>query len=491
MSTTHLSPAPQPGPSAPVANVSRLASIYLAGCVVMTVYLAITAEDTTIDDWVAFGMLALSTLSAGWLWCRHPARFGFPLWPAVTVPAFAAYAVPLVSGQSNVLIYDIEARFTATALLSLHFLAGTLTWLAMARRPLPRDRAVATLRFVDDPRSPVVLALPAMLFELNRQFGWMNLGELYPVLRTATMGLFLIGTYLFGSMQSRQIPRMFRLLFWLIFWIYGLTTLLTLYLLPLVSALMVMVVALVAGQQRIPWRFLVFTGVLVTILQEGKGDMRQEVIRHGADISTIDGIEEFFIRWVDYSWLRMSTGHAYYSRAEQYSGALDRVNLLHLTIRTVTDAPDRVPYLWGATYAQIPSVLAPRFLVPDKPWSLVGTHMLNIHYGIQTADQVYDTTIGWGLINESHANFGVVGMLLLGMVLGAATGSLGRRTRGLPATSMPTLFAFSLIPILTNTEMTATVLAATLFQQSVVFLGLFLLLTKRQRVREPTHAGQA
>lgn len=471
---------------------SLLAPVYLVACALACGYLALHNQDAETTDWMGFGLLAATTLLPGYLWARRPQMHGFPLWPALCLSSFPAYAVPLVSDQANILAYAPELRLQVALVLAGFFALGTFLNTQFALRPLPAIRRITQVRFVGDPRAPLWLAMAALGFELNNHYGWINFGALYPVVRTLTHGMFLIGVYLHGASPPTQRRSGLRILFWLVFWVYGLLTLISLYLLPLISALAVMLVALVASQRRVPWLLLLAGGALIGLLQEGKGDMRQDVRFYGgADMQDPASVYDFYARWVDFALQRLETGHAYYQRAEQYSGALDRANLVHLSLRTLRDAPDPVPYLWGETYAQIPVVLAPRFLVPDKPWSLIATHMLNIHYGIQTADQVYDTTIGWGLINEAHANFGVLGVLVLGGLLGIATGMLARHTRGLPADAWLTLFAFSLIPVLTNTEMTSTVMAATLFQQGVVFLGLFLMLTRQIRLESgPAQTGR-
>jgi hypothetical protein len=87
----------------------------------------------------------------------------------------------------------------------------------------------------------------------------------------------------------------------------------------------------------------------------------------------------------------------------QGRAAMDRASLLQMLLRTQSLAPDIIEFLNGETYSLIPSTLVPRFISATKPASQMGMDMLNMHYGLLSAQAAEVTAIGWGLL-PSYAN---------------------------------------------------------------------------------------
>ena len=74
----------------------------------------------------------------------------------------------------------------------------------------------------------------------------------------------------------------------------------------------------------------------------------------------------------------------------------------------------------------------PRFIEADKPASQVGMDLLNIRYGLLTAEGTATTAIGWGLVAEAYANFGLAGVAAIGIFMGILFGYAGRLSAGAP-----------------------------------------------------------
>ena len=69
-------------------------------------------------------------------------------------------------------------------------------------------------------------------------------------------------------------------------------------------------------------------------------------------------------------------------------------------------------------------MLIPRFLDPEKIASQAAMNLLNIRYGLLTAEETQKTAAGWGLVAEAYANFGRLGVIGVGFVLDCCAGLL-------------------------------------------------------------------
>ena len=146
---------------------------------------------------------------------------------------------------------------------------------------------------------------------------------------------------------------------------------------------------------------------------------------------------------------------------------------MHLLLLAEGAAQSRSEQLDGATYALIPATLVPRFMDPDKPSSHEATNLLNRHYGLQSADEQESTMIGWGMINEGYANFGLYGILAVAVAMGTLLGIVTRMGVGEPFMSLRNFFGILVLVIAVQTELTAVVFVTALLQSTVSMLLLW------------------
>jgi len=182
----------------------------------------------------------------------------------------------------------------------------------------------------------------------------------------------------------------------------------------------------------------------------------------------------WFAEWAGYSidyFNRQSNSDL--PKSEEKQSLLERSSVIQLFLLAQDKTPQIVPYLNGATYAIIPELLVPRFLSLNKISSHEGTHLLNIHYGKQTREDTARTTIGWGLLAEAYANFGELGCAGLAVVLGVIYGQTTKWTINAPLLSDRSLLGIVMISFAFQTEFSAGVYIAALFQ-SVVVLGVLV-----------------
>ena len=100
--------------------------------------------------------------------------------------------------------------------------------------------------------------------------------------------------------------------------------------------------------------------------------------------------------------------------------------------------------------------------------------MLSVHYNLQSPEDTRTTTIGWGLLNEAAANFGIMGVVGLAILLGVAYGWVTRFAAEAPVLSLRMLVAITFMVFAVQTELTAGVYVSALFQSLVSLAALSL-----------------
>jgi hypothetical protein len=138
--------------------------------------------------------------------------------------------------------------------------------------------------------------------------------------------------------------------------------------------------------------------------------------------------------------------------------------------------PRNIEFLNGATYANFPLMLVPRFLSRDKIASQENLGLLSVRYGLETPDQVDITTIAWNLVPEGYANFGYPGVVGAGLVFGALVGLLTWATAGAPPISLRGLIGLISLVTLLDMEYDFSYLMLNLLQAmfsiSVFYAGV-------------------
>ena len=223
------------------------------------------------------------------------------------------------------------------------------------------------------------------------------------------------------------------------------------------------------GRQQVPWIPIILVLICISFLHYGKAEMRTKYW---------GGLQQHFVQpweypawygeWIDYSVKYLSNEKSR-KETEQKASFVERSSVIQMLLIAQTKTPKDVPYLGGATYAIIPRLLVPRILNQNKIRSHEGTTLLSIHYGLQTRKATLSTTIGWGLLSEAYANFGLAGCGGLAIILGTAYGQATRWSLNTPLLSSRSLFGVLMISCAAQTEWTAGVFVSALFQ-SVVLL---------------------
>jgi len=231
------------------------------------------------------------------------------------------------------------------------------------------------------------------------------------------------------------------------------------------SIVLLTTIAFILGRRKVPWLPIILVLLCLLPLHYGKREMREKYWGlHQSHLVQPWEYPAWYAEWIGYSFDNFNVT---VSKKAETESVLERASLMHLLLMVQAKTPTNVPYLNGNTYTFIPSLLVPRILNPNKIRSHEGTYLLSIHYGLQTRADTLRTTIGWGLLNEAYANFGLSGCAGLAIILGAAYGQATRWSINTPLLSSRSLFAVLLMSFAFQSEFSAGVYVAALFQSLV------------------------
>lgn len=420
------------------------------------VAIAVIGISPLADDPFSYLSVAVPALLPFFFWLRADAP-GLPTLPLIGALSIIYYAIPVLRGGLAAGLPEIRS---ATLTVASFLVCATAAYWLMLRLAARRQAGAGSSDLVE--ARIVQLAFlglaSGIAFYLAFYSGLISwLGVYTGVARAVTLSLGAIGCYLVGAARARGLLRGET-------WIAALLCLTTIIVFSINGLLLigglVNVLAAILGyfvsSRRIPWVTLAVAFGLISIFQAGKGEIRAEHVESSAEVGVTElpgTMAEWFADGIDVLW----TG-------AQQIDALERASLLWVLVEVETATPDFVPYLNGETYELLPHILLPRFIEPDKVRSQAGLNLLAMHFGWQTPDATDRTTIGFGLIAEAYANFGVPGVLVIGAIFGALCGAITWFGAGASATSGRMLMSIAATSVLLNVEADFSYLIVTMAQ---------------------------
>ena len=445
--------------------------------------IGLTAAESP-SELATYLMVVVAALVPTVLWFRR-GRVGVPVLPAVAAMHILYYAVPLVRGRADLDAYSSADRFLAAGTVSLYLLVATLAGHLMLRHV--QGQATRQIDAISGSQMKALVFLGlgfgvGYLGALNVGLLWW-LGAFFGLTRSVALTALVVACYFLGVARGRGVLRgrgwffassamaLAILISWSsLFLIYGLTFLLAAG------------VGYVTTRGRIPWLVIGVAALLVSILHAGKEEIRsrywQQDLSEATKISLL-GMPRLALEWFE-------AGVKNLGSIREGRSAIDRASLLQILLRVQYLTPAYIDYLRGETYVLLPGMLIPRFLDPDKTRSQAGMDLLNIRYGILTAEGAEKTAVGWGLIGEAYANFGLWGVGGIGLLVGLLSGALARWSSLGSAVSVSTLLAVAMMVGLINLEQDLSGLVTSLAQSTaavLVFVSVLRFLPQRQRTR--------
>jgi hypothetical protein len=472
---------PQP---ASYSGSFRAVDLRQAATLLRLIALGLLAASPFAADPIAYMCITIPVLVAPFLWVSSGA-FGIPVLPVISALSYLYYALPLLSGNT-LAVYRPEDLVWAALSVGLFLTAASLAaWPFLGdgrgrNKPPPltrtpgkaqriRTRSVNNLASNDELYRLIFIGLAAgILYYLALASGVASsLGTTIGVVRSVAVTLTSLACYLTGFARGAGLltgQRWFAALAGFL-----LVTALSMSGLFLVSGAVNIAAALlgyVLAAKRIPWIMLGSVFVILSILNAGKQNIRNEYwVRDNQSLkdTSIMHVPGMMLDWFA-AGIGGTVSRALGSRQPESTSLLERTSLLHMVLAVQEATPSVIPYLEGGTYALLPSMLVPRFLQPDKTESQAGLNMLSVRYGRQRAEDTYKTTLGWGMVAEAYANYGNSAVLVVGALFGALCGMLMRLSATAAPLSLAMLMAIASTLALCNLELDVSSLVVSMLQ---------------------------
>lgn len=429
------------------------------------------------EDIFGASAISLAAIIPVYLWCSGRV-FGIPIFPLFSLTYLWTCALPLLTENPAVFVYSVSERlFASTTVTGFLALSGFIWYQFVNKFPEPEDQ-YRVLPIKQGDSIFLWILLIGNLYIVTSMAGWLLLDAgTFALLRGAVLGLTAIATfamsYRYGSNKlSTNKANIYIILIVTSIIVNGIGLL-------LINSLTVFLITIVGyslGRGKFPWISACIVLSIYALLHAGKSDIRQLYWQKPVEPSQYISR---YVEWIEFGIKETLIPKDQTEETEQ--SIIDRASVLQQLLLTQSLTEKGKPLLEGYTYSIIPQLLVPRFLNSEKITSHEGTSILNIYYGRQTRRDTQNTTIGWGLLSESYANFGLWGCGLLALIIGAFYGYISLLSINAPVFSDRYLFAILVLSYAFQTEFTAGVYVAALFQSSVTLLVFVFFLMKVQK----------
>jgi hypothetical protein len=443
----------------------------------------VTSRPQSLESAIgAVAILIAATIPSA-IWIRHGAR-GLPLFPIFALTHIGTYGLPLIRDHPVVSQFPPDAHLMAGLSVAAYLLVGTVVWYPFSRRnPQPVVRPLLlTERHVD---LVLLTALSgAAIFDVGMLAGWFPLSPgVYSIFRAIIIAFNTLSCFVLSfRLGTKSLSPTRALIFKIVVTGLVIVQMPGLLMINAMTLIGICVFGYTLGARRAPWRLILIGTALFGFLHFGKGEMRSHYWSEANEDVRIHPLAypAYFGEWAKAS---LDSLVALEAGGDAGATLLERASLMHVYLFVQTMTPEVVPYIGGETYTIIPGLLVPRILNPNKPASHEGTYLLNIHYGFQTREDTTTTTLAFGMPSEAHANFGITGLLGLGVVSGLFYGAVEKQARGVPALSFRYLLAVIVMNYAIQVEYTASVYVTGLFQSLMALIGLAVVFMRRTVIR--------
>jgi len=459
-------------------------------CVALGAVMLLTAKQTDPGVVAAAVLLGLASIYPLYFWLLGYSC-GLPLWPVFVLINGVSAALPMVQAPDTLDAYSAGEIIVGGMTYVGFIVVGTVFWLGLTGRA---PRPPKTLFMVSRARSTAILFgfVGAGIFYFVN--GVLNLiplpGNTWQIVRGVcfslnTMGIFVLAFYLGRGLLTKAQG-------WLLVILTTLTAALMAQGLILASAVVpvaMIFLGFILGSGKIPWKSLALAFVVVSILHPGKYAMRASYWG-GGGIASIATLPAYYWEWFGYGLQELGGASGILTGPRPDSEAtsvLERAGTIHMLLRVQKMSPAVVPFMAGLTYEQIPSLLVPRFIFSEKGLAHQANIILTVNYGVQDMDQALGgTSIAWGLVTESFANFGYLGVAGLSIFLAAFYSYFSRLSVGVPMTSLRFVVALLVMGAAVKAD-TMALFITSQFQAivGVSIAALFLMRRQENPLAEP------
>lgn len=383
--------------------------------------IAFLFRDAAYDAFAVASSLALMIASAlFYLWSPGPGQEGFRVLSFfVCAQTFLTNGLSIIFPVSGNQFTTVEAySFAAlsSAIFALMFIAGA--WVTAPRRG---QKLAEPLTDQTGPSKSVSLVLAvgtvaATISLMNASFA-ARVGMIPLILFNGSLILPMLTATRLTTSRTSYLPMAIVL---------GANAAFTFYTSMLGVVMLAMrdvVLTYVALRRRLPLAFLAVALAAVVIINPAKAvfrEMLQEDRNPNGDLS-LEQTTEMWGESLQTTWSQKGPRSRDDSSAfEQTSSRLD-YNWLGAHVYSIV--PSKVPYQWGATYEDIPMLLVPRILNPDKPTSNAYTRSRwLVKLGVQDRTSINTVAFPLPASAEAYWNFGWLGVFLVPLLFGLIVG---------------------------------------------------------------------
>jgi len=478
-----------------LAQVRRLAArraslsvAYWLGLSTLVVCLVATAHPQYSESVVG----AILIIAASWfpalLWIQKKMG-GFPIFPVFALTYTWTFGLPLIYEHPIVTLFRADDQLFAAFSVAGFLLIATAVWYFVREQKTKIPRRCLAMR----ERGADIIFLGVLFVSIGFtavvNSGWLDISSgFYSIFRSIILALQGLACFALSYRLGRgELRGPKKLVFKVLMATAVIVSLPPLLMINSMSLVALAAFGYVSGSGKVPWISFTAAIALFGFLQIGKAEMRDHYWGD-SDQGPVQPLEypSFFKEWLSTSFDQL-TVPVNRNEDEKHS-LIERASLMQLLLYEQT-LSSSVPFMFGETYAIVPELLIPRIFYPERATTHEGTYRLNIHYGFQTREQTETTTLGFGLLNEAYANFGLAGMAMLAFALGGFYGWIERWAAVVPLLSARGLFAITVASFSFQTEFAAGVYAAALLQATcgVLLLSAF---TMQKRANAPAAGTQ-
>jgi hypothetical protein len=437
---------------------------------------------------VTFLFLVGSCLLPAYFW-SHGMATGFPIFPLYCLTFAQTYGAQIVMREE---ITDIRNRFTAspddlwgiTVAVCLFALAGTLAWFLVNNKESPPPRECRLIDPATADKMMFAFFFASAVLTLLITMEWLGgLGRFLIIVRTLVRTAGMVAVFILSfRLGKKELKKGFVLPFFLLLAFYVSILAADLLLIGAISMVAIFLLGFTIGRKKVPWVSIAIILPLLFVLHSGKSDMRLKYWGERQQMQEVSLLEypTFFFEWFQHGIENLNPPESPTGEIETPASIFERASLIQVFMTTYKLSPQIVPFLGGQTYASIPVLLIPRFIYPNKPIAHEGQRILNIHYGVQTAEMADETSIGWGMFNEAYANFGFLGCIGFGIVIGSFMGYVARKTSKTPLLSFPGLVGVLTLGFAIQTEMVSGVWCSAYFQSFAILVAIRFTLMQKE-----------
>ncbi len=428
---------------------------------------------------IAAILIAVMSLLPTYLWCSNRAK-GLPLFPILGLSYIPTYTLPLITQDPKVIIYPEQMQLYAAIIVAIFFGISTTIWMWFVKNEPRIKRQMMVFKSNQIKPFFFTIIFLIIVFDISLSTGdlWLIVpNEIISALKSVMPSMGALGAMILSyQLGIKALNRTEAIAFIILTTILILETTASLYLNTSGTFLLLAMIGWMLGSKKFPWRLFIIICLIISFLHLGKGTTRA-AYWNGKVSLTPENYPALYSDWIHNSLKTIQNQQENKlisdSKKQETEDLTGRQSVIHMLLKVISETENGRTHLYGQTYAIIPELLVPRFLVANKIRGAEANHMLSVYYGLQTYKDTLTTSIGWGLLPEAFANFGFVGSPLLGVVIGGIYGWVTRWSMNVPITSYRFLVAIIFFGLSLKTEFTLGSFISVIVQGTLV---IFLLI---------------